>query len=107
MKTSETPPFLVAVPPVIHDRRAMLRRLGLDYRRPSSSYSAAQALQLALTYFDPGSQARSLRRIWRMQVGPRMGICYRTFLRYLQRSGFDSRTGLVRGRRLRPDEIEL
>ncbi len=105
--TMTNEPFLPAVPAIIRDRRPTLQRLGLDYCRSSSSYSAAMALRMALTYYDPGNRARSLHRIWRMQVGPQMGICYRTFLRYLHRSGFDPRTGLVRGRRLRPDELDL
>lgn len=43
-----------------------------------------QACEIARQHYEPGNQSRSLMQVWRRWVNPTMGICYRTFLRYLR-----------------------
>lgn len=45
---------------------------------------AQRARQIAAQHYEPGNQARSLKQVWRHYARPEMGICYRTFLRYVR-----------------------
>lgn len=52
--------------------------------RNSTLVRRSEARRLAMTYYEPGNQARSLKYVWRHFAEPQLGIGYRTFLRYIR-----------------------
>lgn len=52
--------------------------------RNSTLVRRSEARRLAMTYYEPGNQARSMKYVWRHFAEPRLGIGYRTFLRYIR-----------------------
>lgn len=38
---------------------------------------------MAAEHYEPGNQSKCYRAVWRKHIEPKYGICYRTFLNYI------------------------
>lgn len=43
-----------------------------------------EARRIARMHYEQGNQMRSYKQVWERYAGPKLGICYRTFLNYLR-----------------------
>lgn len=50
----------------------------------STHMRARRAREIAAEHYEQGNQSRCLKQVWRHWARPEMGVCYRTFLRYLK-----------------------
>lgn len=42
-----------------------------------------EVCELTRRHYEPGNQSRSYYAVWRTHIEPRFGICYRTYLSYI------------------------
>jgi hypothetical protein len=52
-------------------------------RYKSTEHRIREVCELALAHYEAGNQSKSYYAVWRNHIEPRYGICYRTFLSYL------------------------
>jgi hypothetical protein len=52
-------------------------------RYKSTEQRIREVCELAQEHYEVGNQSKSYFAVWRNHIEPRYGICYRTFLSYL------------------------
>lgn len=54
---------------------------GVRYK--STQKRIREVCDLAAEHYEPGNQSKCYRAVWRKHIEPKYGICYRTFLNYI------------------------
>ena len=52
----------------------------------STKTRARRAQEIAAKHYEEGNQSKNLKAVWRRYIEPQMGICYASFLAYLNAS---------------------
>lgn len=53
-------------------------------KRKSTLIIEKMARDFGKAHYESGVQLKSLKNVWRNIVYPKMGICYKTFLKYMK-----------------------
>ena len=56
----------------------------MAYNKKGYLQRAKMIQELAAQYYEPENHAKCYKAVWKKQIFPQFGICYRTFLNYLK-----------------------
>jgi hypothetical protein len=53
------------------------------FRYKSTLYRIREVCEITREHYEEGSQSKCYRAVWRKYIEPKYGICYRTYLNYI------------------------